>query len=225
MPRSLVDSMIDMARRANQEATTAPDDVAELVAVRATVAAHATSIPQNIFTPFAIHHPAATYTHWGNVDTGSMVNIVYMGVVDRFPFLRYYWKPTNLTVEGVGGKKSQVLGKLVDVPISLGLRCAPAPCALATFYVLDSPDYHFILGLTFLNAVDGIVKCRDQELAFTNHASREQRVKLVPRTEAILQPVFGAFGRDYRMAKATDLAERAIEGKGENTGEDRGVMV
>ena len=89
-----MDSMIGMAREANQEATTAPDDVAELVAVRATVAAHSASIPQNIFTPFAIHHPAATLTHWGNVDTGSMVNIMYKGVLDKFSFLQYYWKPT-----------------------------------------------------------------------------------------------------------------------------------
>ncbi len=165
--------MVEMARQANQDATTAPDDVAELVAVRATLSVHATTIPQNIFTPFAIHHPSATFTHWGNVDTGSMVNIVYKGVVDRFPFLKYYWKPTQLTVEGVGGKLSQVVGKLVDVPLSLGLRCAPEPCALATFYVLDAPDYHFILGLTFLNAVNGVVKCRDQELEFTNCASKQ----------------------------------------------------
>ncbi len=210
MPKSLVEKMVDMARRANEEATTAPDDVAELVAVRASLSAHAMSIPQNIFTPFAIHHPAATYTHWGNVDTGSMVNIVYAGVVAKFPFLQYYWLPTKLTVEGVGGKKSQVLGKLVDVPISLGLRCAPEPCALATFYVLDSPDYHFILGLTFLNAIGGVVKCRDQELAYTNHANQEERVKLVPRTEAVLQPVFGAFSREYRLGRATDLAEKAM---------------
>ena len=101
-----------------------------------------------------------------------MVNIVYKGVVDKWPFLKYYWRSTQLTVEGVGGKRSQVVGKLVDVPISLGLRRAPEPCTLATFYVLDAPGYHFILGLTFLNAVDWVVKCRDQELEFTNYASK-----------------------------------------------------
>ncbi len=149
-----------MARQANEGTATAEEEVVELAAVKAAIAAHVQALPQNIFAPFAIHHPQAELTHWGNVDTGSMVNIVYEGVVHAFPYLKSYWEDTKMTVEGVGGKYTQVVGKLVDVPISLGLRCMEEPCTYATFYVLKHPGYHYILGLTFLKSIDGVVSCR-----------------------------------------------------------------
>ena len=40
-------------------------------------------VPQNMFAPFtfsAVGGVYATATHWGNVDTGAMVNVVYLGV-------------------------------------------------------------------------------------------------------------------------------------------------
>ena len=50
--------------------------------------------PDNMFAPFTIitsdskgtlaHTPDPTI-HWANVDTGSMVNIIYHGVVQAFP--------------------------------------------------------------------------------------------------------------------------------------------
>lgn len=44
-------------------------------------------IQQNVFAPFTV--PASSVAdvstvHWGNVDTGAMVNVVYMGVVRVF---------------------------------------------------------------------------------------------------------------------------------------------
>ncbi len=90
-----------------------------------------------------------------------MVNIVYDGVVRKFPYLEHYWEDTSLVVQGVGGKHTQVIGKLVNVPISLGCCGAEFPCAYATFYVLKHPGYHFILGLTLLKAIEGVVNCRD----------------------------------------------------------------
>ena len=55
--------------------------------------------PENMFAPFTVlqqgengdltrsqHAPV----HWAHVDTGSMVNIVYQGVLDAFPGLERY---------------------------------------------------------------------------------------------------------------------------------------
>ena len=91
-----------MAREANEDPTAAAD-ATELVAVRAALSAHASALPQNMFTPFAIHHPQATFTHWANVDTGSMVNIIYEGIVEAFPYLQQYRQPFQHVVVGVGG--------------------------------------------------------------------------------------------------------------------------
>lgn len=58
--------------------------------------------------------------HWGNVDTGAMVNLVYGGVLDTFPELRRYQQEFHHVVQGVGQTKTQVVGKLVGVPVHLG---------------------------------------------------------------------------------------------------------
>lgn len=58
--------------------------------------------------------------HWGNVDSGSMVNIVYSGVLQRHPILFAYHQPFSHTVQGVGNSRIAVTGKLAGVPISLG---------------------------------------------------------------------------------------------------------
>ena len=83
-----------MARQANVDPLP-PEDVMESIAVRSALAAHASnlaqSLPENMFAPFAIHHPQATLTHWANVDTGSMVNIMYEGAVTAFPYLAKFW--------------------------------------------------------------------------------------------------------------------------------------
>jgi hypothetical protein len=58
--------------------------------------------------------------HWGNVDTGSMVNIVYSGVLIRHPSFLAYHQLYQHTVRGVGNTHVAVTGKIVGVPISLG---------------------------------------------------------------------------------------------------------
>lgn len=96
-------------------------------------------------------------------------------------------------VEGVGGKVTHVVGKLVDVPISLGREQAPGTSVRATFYVLDCQRYHWILGLTLLSAVDGVVRCRTRTLAFTLAAAgggAQHTLELATRTEACMEPVY-----------------------------------
>ena len=79
------------------------------------------------------------------------------------------------------------------MPVSLGVCCEALPCAQATFYVLDNPGYHVILGLTFLNAVDGIVRCRKRELHFTGPEGNSATVQLVSRQAATKRPIYKAF--------------------------------
>ena len=98
----------------------------EAAAVESAVAAHQKALPQNMFAPFSCGHPnpakvsPAPMVHWGNVDTGAMVNLVYAGVLSTFPELHEYLQPYQHTVVGVGGNATKVIGKLVNVPTFLG---------------------------------------------------------------------------------------------------------
>jgi hypothetical protein len=72
----------------------------EIAAVHAAVTAHLEgALPENMFAPFVIpptdsqgkpQRTPAPLVHWGNVDTGSMVNILYSGVLTGFPELTKY---------------------------------------------------------------------------------------------------------------------------------------
>ena len=122
-----------------------------MVALNAAMSTNSRPLPHNLFAPISVHHPQATLPHWGNVDTGSMVNIIYREVLQAFPYLQEYLQPFEHSVQGIGGKRVRVVGKLVNVPLSLGLMVGEKPCSYATFYVLAAPGYHVLLGLTFLN--------------------------------------------------------------------------
>ena len=41
--------------------------------------------------------------HWAHVDSGSMVCIVYEGVLDAYPELLVYKRPWRHEVSGIGG--------------------------------------------------------------------------------------------------------------------------
>lgn len=84
---------------------------AEAAAVEATVAAHQRTVPQNMFASFSIGAKQGAgqlattpdpLLHWGNVDTGAVVNLVYSGVVAAFPELARYRHPFHHVVQGVG---------------------------------------------------------------------------------------------------------------------------
>lgn len=120
--------------------------------------------------------------HWGNVDTGAMVNVVYLGVTRVFQSLQAYWEDYNHVLYGVGGKRTRIVAMLKDVPVLLGnprtaaghfsgnALGSPLGKSLnhrATFLVVDNDDYHWILGIPLLAAIDGMVKCRERVLEYT----------------------------------------------------------
>ena len=97
LPPHLIDPIIAKLRDSNQpqQATPSPANV-EAAVLDTAIAHHLSTTPHNIFTPFFVHTGATDpndlpTTHWANVDSGSMVNIVYQGVVDVFPELATFW--------------------------------------------------------------------------------------------------------------------------------------
>lgn len=97
------------ARKARQQTPNAA--VREIAALEATVL-YVQSLetcaepPQNMFAPFTIQSvgakgepdPLQRTVHWAHVDSGSMVCIVYEGVLHAWPELRRYRKPWRHTV-------------------------------------------------------------------------------------------------------------------------------
>jgi hypothetical protein len=79
-----------------------------------------------------------------------MVNIMYSGVLNSFPELTQYQQPFQHEVRGVGNNITKVVCKLTNVPVSVGADQAKGSCFRTTFYVLNCPTYHCILGLTLL---------------------------------------------------------------------------
>jgi hypothetical protein len=182
-------------------------EVAELVveaaAVESSLHVHATcAAPENVFCPFTLvrrgpdgclTRTAAPMLHWGNVDSGSMVNIVYSGVLARHPIFYAFHQPYSHSVRGVGNSTVAIIGKLVGVPISLGRDQAAGSCLKVDFYVLDCPYYHFILGLALLQQVDGGVLCGcrrlDVQLGAQGGGGR-YLIPLATRSEATRSPCY-----------------------------------
>jgi hypothetical protein len=107
---------------------------------------------------------------------------------------------------GVGGKRTRIVAMLKDVPIVFGNKkhsqtpvfsgnaagqpLASSSCHTATFLVIDNYDYHWILGIPLLAAIDGMVKCREQTLEYTPASAMSPiSIHLITRTEAKMQPV------------------------------------
>lgn len=155
-----------------------PAMAAELAAVQAAVAAHTYSgkLPENMFVPFTLlerdiegklQRCQDPVVHYGNADTGSMVNVMYSGVLSANQELEKYKAEFQHVICGVGEKITRVVCKLVDVPVSLGYHQEPGSLVKATFYVIDCPSYHFIIGLTLLTVVNGQVHCGARRLTYT----------------------------------------------------------
>ena len=151
-----------------------PADSAEVAAVHAAVTAHLTgAAPENMFAPFTVPsidesgHPSRQpqpVVHWGNVDTGAMVNITYSGVLEAFPELAAYKQAFRHVVQGVGNKQTNVVCKLANVPVSIGPDQPAGSCIHTNFYVLECPSYHFILGLALLAKISAGVFCSTREM-------------------------------------------------------------
>ena len=155
-----------------------------------------------MFAPFTVgkvagegqlEREADPVVHWGNVDTGAMVNIVYSGVVDTHPGLARYKSDFTHVVKGVGDKTTKVIYKLVGVPISVGSKQVPGSFRRVTFYVLDCPSYHWILGLSLLQAIDAGVFCSSRTMQFKLGKAGKgatQSIPLVPRSQVKLSPAY-----------------------------------
>ena len=89
---------------------------------------------------------------------------------------------------------TKVVGKLVDVPITLGATTTDTPVK-ATFYILDNPTYHWLFGLTLLEAVNGVVHCKDRLLTFHQPGGPTPTVvlPLTSRAAATSEPVYSLF--------------------------------
>lgn len=149
-----------------------------------------------MFAPFTAAKEGvadSTTVHWGNVDTGAMVNVVYLGVTRVFKELQRYWVDFNHALTGVGGKRTRIVAKLKDVPLSLGEQHLEADVVHSTFYVIDNDDYHWILGLPLLAAIRGKVLCKDRALEYTTPQAALRQLPLISRTEAREQPVRAVF--------------------------------
>jgi hypothetical protein len=99
---------------------------------------------------------------------------------------------------------------LKDVPVLLGENSHPrsphfsggtsgtplaeSSCHTATFLVVDNDDYHWILGIPLLAAIDGLVRCKDRVLEYMPASTTvSTSIHLITRTEAKLQPVRAEF--------------------------------
>ena len=134
-------------------------------------------IPFTIVPTTAAGSPSRTATpptvHWAHVDSGSMVCLVYEGVLKAYPELGEFRRPWRHEVVGIGGNRTSVVGKLVGVPISLGDRQDRGSVVRVTFYVLGGCDrYHWLLGLTLLQPIDAAIFCRSRILQYSLGPSR-----------------------------------------------------
>ena len=155
-----------------------------------------------MFAPFTIPardahgKPLRTGTptvHWGNVDTGSMVNIMYSGVLSAFPELERYKRAFQHSVKGVGDKVTKVICKLDNVPVSMGAEQLKGSCRTTTFYILDCPSYHCIIGLTLLQKIDAGVVCTSRRLQFTLGQAGKgapHTIALMPRSWVKTTPAY-----------------------------------
>ena len=83
------------------------------------------------------------------------------------------------------------------------------PYHTATFLVVDHDDYHWILGIPLLAAIDGMVKCRERHLEYTPVGTTSpSSIPLISRGEARLQPVRTEF-RSKSPHLETEVVETA----------------
>jgi hypothetical protein len=96
-------------------------------------------------------------------------------------------------VRGVGNKVTKVVCKLTNVPVSVGADQAKGSCFNTTFYVLDCPTYHCILGLTLLQKINAGVFCSTRRLQYKLGRAGEHKqhsIPLMPRSWVKTTPAY-----------------------------------
>lgn len=130
LPKAVADGLLAEARKANahlpipRPQAQREEEVAMVETLR-----RLSAPPENLFAPFTL--PPCNQTgkpqrvgkprvHWAHVDSGAQVCVVHKGVVDTFPELRAYHREFTHSVQGVGNAVVPIVGKLVQVPVSVG---------------------------------------------------------------------------------------------------------
>ncbi len=93
----------------------------------------------------------------------------------------------------MGDKVTKVICKLDGVPVSMGTEQLKGSCRTTTFYVLDCPSYHCILGLTLLQKIDAGVFCTSRKLQFTLGQAGKgatHTIALMPRSWVKTTPAY-----------------------------------
>ncbi len=89
-------------------------------------------------------------------------------MLTAFPDLARFFVPKESQVFGVCNARQRVVGLLEDVPLHLGAGPVdPKDVVRTTFWVLDNPGYHFILGRQFFAKVRGVVDVGGHTLGAT----------------------------------------------------------
>jgi len=193
----VMDKLAQQAQKIADQLPTCTTEDAKVLAYVQSALDTSQNVQPNMFAPFVIPSNSTVgdvaTVHWGNVDTGAMVNVVYLGVTRVFQYLQKYWVEYNHVLYGVGGKQTRIVAMLKDVPVILGDSRSPAPtapntqCHKATFLVVDHDDYHWILGIPLLAAIDGMVRCRERSLEYAPAgATSSTSFPLITRSEAKL---------------------------------------
>ena len=87
LPHDMVSNLVASARKINEQRPLCSwEEAGELAAVCSALSS-INQVPQNMFAPFTAGQGRVadvSTVHWGNVDTGAMVNVVYLGVTRVF---------------------------------------------------------------------------------------------------------------------------------------------
>jgi len=82
----------------------------------------------------------------------------------------------------------------------------------ATFLVVENDDYHWILGIPLLAAINAMVGCKERVLEYTPvNTSTPISINLITRTEAKLQPVRMEFRQKSPHLESETIEEACWE--------------
>ena len=104
--------------------------------------------------------------------------------------------------------------KLVNVPVSLGQGQLLGSCLRTTFYVLECPTYHFILGLSLLARIEAVVFCSTREMQFRVGPPGKKKlftIPLIPRSQVKTTPAYQAVSLPHSTSTALETIPEGWE--------------
>ena len=94
----------------------------------------------------------------------SCIDQVFIEIYPRF---KKHFQPCNEHVYGLGGKRCNIVGHLVQVPISLGTEQEVGSVLYCTFCVLEYMECQIIIGLGVLEDIDSSIMPERNILEYT----------------------------------------------------------